>query len=283
MENSVIPPGTIVVGVDGSESAGRALEWAVDEAVRERRQVTLAHGVDPARAAWADSAGADPQAMQDALRADALATVGRAREWIADAAPDLAVNEVVLMADARVTLLQLSEAAALVVVGSRGRGPVKSLLLGSVGVALTRHASCPVVVVRPENRGAVRNGVVVGADATERSLATVEFAYRQASLHRLPLTIMHSYWEASSEDEARRTLAESIAGLVEKFPEVNARTELVRGTADDSLVRASERMDLVVVGTHHAGVMSAVVFGSIADAVVQHARCPVAVVPSEDG
>ena len=57
----------------------------------------------------------------------------------------------------------------MVVLGSRGRGPMRTLLLRSVGVAVTKHAECPVVVVRPGNRGLVRNGVLVGADGSEHS------------------------------------------------------------------------------------------------------------------
>ena len=54
MENSLIPSGTVVVGVDGSPSCERALDWAVDHAVRERRQLTLAHGFDPVRPSGPD-------------------------------------------------------------------------------------------------------------------------------------------------------------------------------------------------------------------------------------
>lgn len=290
METTVIPAGTIVVGLDGSPSAERALEWAVDQALRESRQLTLAHGVDPSGSVWVDPAGIDHRAVLEALHDDAKAVLGHAREQIAHRAPDLVVHEVVQLSDARVTLLELSERAAMVVVGSRGRGPIKSLLLGSVSLAVSREARCPVVVVRPGHPGVVRNGVLVGADGTDRSVPTLEFAYRQASLHQLPLTIMHCFWDArpGTEEEpvasdARLVLAESLAGLGEKFPDVQARTELVRGMADERLVRASQRMDLVVVGAHHGGTLTTLLYGSIANAVLEHATCPVAIVPESEG
>mgnify|MGYP003707171757 CR=1 FL=1 len=290
METTVIPAGTIVVGLDGSPSAERALEWAVDQALRESRQLTLAHGVDPSGSVWVDPAGIDHRAVLEALHDDAKAVLGHAREQIAHRAPDLVVHEVVQLSDARVTLLELSERAAMVVVGSRGRGPIKSLLLGSVSLAVSREARCPVVVVRPGHPGVVRNGVLVGADGTDRSVPTLVFAYRQASLHQLPLTIMHCFWDArpGTEEEpvasdARLVLAESLAGLGEKFPDVQARTELVRGMADERLVRASQRMDLVVVGAHHGGTLTTLLYGSIANAVLEHATCPVAIVPESEG
>ena len=290
METTAIPSGTVVVGLDGSPSAERALEWAIDQAQRESRQLSLAHGVDPSGSVWVDPAGIDHRAVLSALHADAVVMLDHAREQISGEAPDLVVHEVLRMSDARVTLLELSEQAAMLVVGSRGRGPIKSLLLGSVSLAVSREARCPVVVVRPSNPGIVRNGVLVGADGTDRSLATLEFAYRQASLHQLPLTIMHCFWDArpGTEEEpvasdVRLVLSESLAGLGEKFPEVQARTELVRGMADERLVRASQRMDLVVVGAHHGGTLTTLLYGSIANAVLEHATCPVAIVPEPEG
>lgn len=290
METTAIPSGTVVVGLDGSPSAERALEWAIDQAQLESRQLTLAHGVDPSGSVWVDPAGIDHRVVLEALQADAEVTLDRAREQVERRAPDLVVHQVIRMSDARVTLLELSAQAAMVVVGSRGRGPIKTLLLGSVSLAVSREARCPVVVVRPGNPGTVRNGVLVGADGTERSLATLEFAYRQASLHQLPLTIMHCFGDArvGTEEEpaasdVRLVLAESLAGLAEKFPEVQARTELVRGMADEQLVRASQRMDLVVVGAHHGGTLTTLLYGSIANAVLEHATCPVAIVPEPEG
>lgn len=290
METTAIPSGTVVVGLDGSPSAERALEWAIDQALLESRQLTLAHGVDPSGSVWVDPAAIDHRAVLEALQADAEVMLDHAREQVARRAPDLVVHQVIRMSDARVTLLELSGEAAMVVVGSRGRGPIKTLLLGSVSLAVSREALCPVVVLRPGHPGVVRNGVLVGADGTDRSLATLEFAYRQASLHRLPLTIMHCFWDARPATEGepvagdvRLVLAESLAGLGEKFPDVRARTELVRGMADERLVRASQRMDLVVVGAHHGGTLTTLLYGSIANAVLEHATCPVAIVPESEG
>ena len=282
MENTVIPPGTVVVGVDGSPSAERALDWAIDHAVREHRQLTLAHGIDPAGSAWTDPMGGGHRAVVEALTADGLEVVDRARAHVADRAPDLALHAAAWPSDPRVALLRLSEAASTVVVGSRGRGPVKSLLLGSVGVALVQHASCPVVVVRPSNPGLVRHGVVVGADGGETSRATVEAAYRQASLRRMPLTILHGVddgWPPdATEEDLRREAREPLSGLAEKFPDVRARFELVREDAALALVEQSRRMDLVVLGAHQGGRLSTILTGSVATSVVEHAECPVLVV-----
>lgn len=282
-ESTLIPPGTVVVGIDGSPSSDRALDWAIDHAVRERRQLTLAHGIDPAGVAWTDPMGGSHRAVVDAMADDGRRLLADARAYVEIRQPDLGVNQTAWMADPRVTLLKLAERASLVVVGSRGRGPVASLLLGSVGLAVVRHATCPVVVVRPGNPGRVRNGVVVGVDGGPSSRATVEFAYRQASLRQLPLTILHGIEEVwppnATDDDLRISVTEPLSGLVEKYPDVTTRLELVREDAATVLVEQSRKMDLVVLGAHHGGRLSTMLTGSVALSVVEHAECPVAIVP----
>lgn len=280
------PVGTVVVGVDGSESAGRALVWAVDQAVLERRALTVAHAVSPVATEWLDHSEVVLEEGRDLVR--------RARSLALDRAPDLEVHAVISEADPRDMLLDLSEKAALVVVGSHGRGPVRRLLLGSVGVALSRQAQCPLLVHRPDGSASHRPGVVVGIDGTEDSQAALEFAFRHASVRRLPLRVLHSFWDAPAvvagphvldsrpeELERQRLLvAECIAGMGEKFPDVTVDVDLARGTAVDVLVRAGAGCDLLVVGTHRGGTLSLVLRGSIAAAVVDHATGPVAIVPS---
>jgi nucleotide-binding universal stress UspA family protein len=263
-----VPAGTIVVGVDGSPSSVSAVRWAVEQAVADHRPLTLAHATrEPGEVLTeAHAVGARP-------------------------APTLEVHGVTSQLAPRDMLLALSDAAATVVVGSRGLGPVRSLLLGSVGVALVRHAGCPVVVHRPANHGVVRQGVVVGVDGTPDSHPVLEEAYHQAALRDLPLLVLHCVWDApaaiagphlvvaTADLESERLLvAETVAGFGEKYPEVRARTELARGTADGALVAASSRMNLVVVGAHH-GRTGSVPFGSVAASVVEHAHATVEVVP----
>lgn len=276
-----VPAGTVVVGVDGSSSAHTALGWAIDQAVAEKRPLTLVH-------AEASAAGLDSPSV-----------LAQARAEVAAKAAGLDVHELLIVADPREALLQLSREAALVVVGSRGRGPLRSLLLGSVGVAVTRHASCPVVVVRPGNQGLVRHGVLVGVDGSEASRVVLEFAFRQASLRGLPLTVLHTFVDSFAYDatagvavpvmadlalsdleEERLLLAEALGGMQEKYPDVRMHKELVRGLPAERLLQGASRMNLVVVGSHPgASAVSDLLRGSVAMTVVEHATCPVALVP----
>lgn len=275
MRNSGLPAGTIAVGVDGSVASEHALAFAIDQAVAERRPLTLVHA-------------------RGSTDTDSQRLLAAAREAVTSSAPGLDVHEILRVGDPRDVLLAVAREASLVVVGSRGRGPVRSVLLGSVSVAVTRHATCPVVVVRPGNRGLVRHGVLVGADGTERSQVVLNFAFRQASLRQLPLTVLHASLDLGAAvtaahpvgrqgeglEEQRLLLAECLGGWREKYPDVPVRTELATGLADECLLRMGRRMNLVVVGSHHGGAASEVLFGSVAAAVVEHSTCPVAVVPT---
>lgn len=295
----VTPAGTVVVGVDGSKPSDQALDWATEQAALEHRTLTLVHALGPmgtSGTAWLDQAGVNRRDILEAMRGDGHDLLDRARERALRRHPHLEVREVLRMVDPREALLELSQDATMVVLGSRGRGPVRSLVLGSVSAGVSRHAACPVVVLRPRNVGVVRRGVLVGADGTPRSRASLEFAYRQASLRRLPLTVLHCFWDAAGvsaasrlvaageegvEDE-RLLLAESVSGMTEKFPDVSVRLELARGLADDALVRLSQQMDLVVVGYHPMRPLAGLVYGSVASTVLEHASCIVAVVPEPD-
>lgn len=294
MQVNGLRAGTIAVGVDGSASSEQALAFAIDQAVAERRPLTLVHAVDAAQALWLDQDGHDNRLGVEDATTDSQRLLAAAHDQVTRQAPGLEVHELLRAADPRDVLLAVAREASLLVVGSRGRGPVRSLMLGSVSVAVTRHATCPVVVVRPTDPGAVRRGILVGADGTERSRPVLDFAFRQASIRRLPVMVLLAFWDVPATiatphvvdrmnedlEEQRLLLAECVGGLREKYPDVPVRTELARGLADERLLRMAKHMDMVVVGSHHGGAASEVVFGSVAAAVVEHATCPVAVVPT---
>lgn len=298
MKSSEIPPGTIVVGVDGSPSAREALGWALEQAIRENRDLTLVHvpEVSPYLLAAAGQGSV--------LDVDLITMEGRqlleherdrAVRLLGASEPDreLTVHTLVQLGDPRTVLIDLSARAACVVLGSRGRGTVASLLLGSVGVAVTDKAACPVAVFRPRKRGVVRQGVLVGVDGTPTSQPALEYAYRQASLYALPLKVLHCFIDmvgvthktrvTSIEDEGleerRLLLSEAMAGMGEKYPDVRVGVEVCRGFAEDCLVEQSSAMDLVVVGTAPMSWIAGLVASDVSRRVVEHASTVVMVVP----
>jgi len=141
----------------------------------------------------------------------------------------------------------------------------------------------------------VRRGVLVGVDGTADSCSALEVAYHEASVHRLPLTVVHcvgaeagrtsashavSPTDAGAED-ARLLLAESVAGMSERFPDVRARLELRRDPPEHALTTVGTDMDLVVVGRRHTGALARVGAGDVSGYLVEHVRSVVVVVPEE--
>jgi nucleotide-binding universal stress UspA family protein len=138
-------PERIVVGVDGSETALRALQWAVDEAKARDAQIDALH-------TWqVPYAGGYPYAfsvdVMTELEGSARTTLERAIDHVDTTGLQHAVDRIVTSGDAASTILDAAAGADLVVLGSRGLGGFKGLLLGSVTHHVVHHVACPVVVV----------------------------------------------------------------------------------------------------------------------------------------
>lgn len=131
----------VVVGVDGSNGSRKALEFAFDHASRSGSSVAAIH-------AWRNLARGFPgegliEEIQAAERVLAEALAG-----FADQYPDVEVSAEAIPVAPQRALADASQAAELVVVGSRGLGAFAGLLLGSVSQSVLHHAQCPVAVVR---------------------------------------------------------------------------------------------------------------------------------------
>lgn len=207
--------------------------------------------------------------MVNAVTSEAQTLLTHVHHIVTARAPDLDVVEALVIGDPRQVLNEASKRASMLVLGSHGRGPMTSLQLGSVSLAVSRNAGCPVVILRPQKPDTEGNGIVVGIGGHERNLAPLEFAYLQASLRSLPLTVMHGFWdphgpmgfsligpdEPGNENEYR-LVAETIAGMSEKFPDVEVSVQLRRGLVEDCLIRAAKGMGMVVVGAHRTAYRS---------------------------
>lgn len=292
-----IVPDSIVVGIDGSDDADLALTWAAEQADLTNRPLAVVHVIDDRPIVTLPRGPVlVPQDVLDAGERAANGLLPRAASQARGGRPDLRVTTHVRHGDPRRVLLELADHAHLLVLGSRGRGPVRSLLLGSVSATASRHAACPVVVTRPGSPEDVRHGILVGADGTPASRPVLEFAFRQASLRGLPLTAMHCFWDLAAAygadpevplDSAdaqghRRQLEESVAAIAEKFPDVPVTTRLNRGAAQDRLTRGRRHWDLVVVGHHSRRGLARFLIGSTAIGVLERAHGTVAVVPEAE-
>jgi nucleotide-binding universal stress UspA family protein len=292
METQHLPTGCVVVGVDAAQPTDRALDWAADQAALEHRQLLLVHGIGTPLAvgsAWGAVGGPDPLQLFSDLQAAGRALLARAKTRVVTRHPELVVHQSVRPVDPRQALLDVSGDAALIVVGSRGRGHVLSVVLGSVSEEVAGRASCPVVVIRSQYGVEPRRGVLVGTDGTDESQPVLRFAFRCAGLRGLPLTVLHTvptdlddvHVVPDSPDRPAELdrLAASVADLTGRHPEVPTLLEVGHGTPAECLLALADSMDLVVVGHHERGIVGRFSHASVAVAVLEHASVAIAVVP----
>ncbi len=140
----------IVVGFDGSEDARHALSWAVDEA--EHRSVPLTViTVVPLRVMFGPANAPVPGMLDEELLKAALSAARRAADQAAEGR-DVSVSVRAVAGAPAGELLGASADADMMVVGSRGCGGFKRLLLGSVSSQVVHHAACPIVVIPSRSR-----------------------------------------------------------------------------------------------------------------------------------
>ncbi|MFI7317014.1 universal stress protein [Streptomyces venezuelae] len=276
----------IVVGVDGSESSLGAVDWAADEAVLRGASLRIVHASLWERyegAALARELG-EPSARVPS--ADILAAAARrARRRHAG----LAVTTETVAEEPEYVLLREARNASLVIVGTRGRGELAGLLLGSVSLTVATGAACPVVVVRGDHLQRVRHDRVVVGVADARA-AAVRFAYEEARLRGAVLDAVRA-WRCPSHDTVDHPLftgpehlveeraAEQLeAALADAPPDVELKRRTVEGAARPVLLSASREADLLVVGRRRSGQFGHRL-GRVAHTLLHHATCPVVVVP----
>ncbi len=291
----------IVVGVDGSPHAALALDWAATEAslCGAPLVVIRAYATDYLMVRSTGPGEAEPSSPSSAIEAVATESCAEAVERARAQHPTLVVTGRTVPDDAAAAITGASSDAALVVVGARGLGPVRELLMGSVSSYVTHHAQCPVVVVREAPSRTVADlRVVVGVDGSATSTAALRFAFEAAARRGAGLTVVHTWdldvessvateawsvdWPEPDEQE-RVVVAEAVAGYAAEYPTVDVRRHVVRGPAVAELVRQSENAALLVVGTRGRGSVKALVLGSVSRGVLHDAHCPVAVVSTSEG
>lgn len=285
---------TVVVGVDGSDNARRAVRWGAAEARRRDLPLRLMIAFG-----WVHGSVAGHPELGESYREILLR---HAHEQLAAAtaeataeAPGIDVETQLVVGSPIAVLGDEARRAHLLVLGDRGVGRIEGLVVGSVAAALAAHATCPVVVVRGAERDpseAASLPVVVGVDGSATSDAAVAFAFEAAAARRVSIVAVHSWWEpvfdpamsamvfdwGAIQAEEARLLTQRMAGWTEKFPEVFVEHHVTRDRPAHSLLEQAAQAQLVVVGSHGRGGFSSLVLGSVSHALLHRSPCPVAVV-----
>ena len=290
----------VVVGVDGSPHAELALDWAAAEADRRRAPLVVlqAYSPDYPAARSAGPGGPVPPQPSSAIHAAAEETAAAAVERARAGHPTLEVAARVVPDDPGPAIVEASSSAALVVVGARGVGRIRGLLMGSVSSYVAPRAHSPVVVVHEApSRSLSEMRVIVGVDGSADSAAALRFAFEAAERQQLGVTVVHTWdldvdataaalawsvdWQQADEQE-RALVAEAVAGYASEFPTVDVCRHVVRGHPVAELARQSENAALLVLGTRGRGSAKGLVLGSVSQRVLHDAHCPVAVVSASD-
>lgn len=277
---------TIVVGVDGSEQSLDAVRWAVafGEATGGTVRAVLVWSLLDQH--HADAVRFDPAYGED----DALADLGRFLEQavgeraagVERSAPcDLPVEG----------LLEAARGASLLVVGARGLGGFRGLLLGSVSRKVLERSTAPVAVIRtglPADGGRV----LVGVDGSAESMAALRWAAATASATGRTLAVLHAWmvpWPidlqthamalAVCREEGERVLRDAVAAVPD---DVKVEPILVEGGAASALLEeAAQDTSLLVVSTRGRGGPLAALLGSVSHQLAHHAPVPLVVVPTK--
>lgn len=283
----------VVVGVDGSEGSARALTWAAGEAAARGWDLVAVmtwdlldqHHIDGQRRFDPDY---DEQRAQATLDHHVEHALGERAA---------AVERRVVLDVATRGLLEASDGAAMLVVGARGLGGFKGLVLGSVSQHCIHHATVPVAVVHDLPSVVGRPRVVVGVDGSANGIAALRWATEQAAATGARLELLHAWhppyvggepfvfnpipWDdcrAAADLVLDRSLALVDVTELATPPE----RVLVDGAAAHSVIEASAAASMVVVGARGTGGFAGLLLGSVGNQVARHAHCPVVVVPRSD-
>jgi nucleotide-binding universal stress UspA family protein len=275
-------PEQIVVGVDGSAAAEKALIWAAETATRDGAHLVIAHG-DSARPVEAPPGTAVDYHHQ--LLREAIATA-------VEVSGTCNISTLLRAEHPSQLLLELSRTADLVVVGLRGAGAVAGTLFGSVAHKVAAHGRCPVVVVPESWSVEQERPVSVGVSASESGRQALEFAFAEAERRGVALVAVRCWaqfdwtlpvadYMAAGHEQLRHRELEQLNALVDevwrRHPSVEVDIELSSETVYNALHSAAERSDLLVLGCRNDDHLLSRL-GTVGMRLLHSSPCPVVIV-----
>jgi nucleotide-binding universal stress UspA family protein len=297
--------GRILLATDGSPEAERALGTAAvlsEKLGAELHLVSVEPMPDPL--SWPEARMMSPELRgdvreraEDAAREMLEGQAQKARERGAEVS---GVHAVAGRPDAELVRVAEEVGAGLVVMGSRGLGPVRRAVMGSVSLSVVHHSHCSVLVVRED--GKLPGPILLAVDGSEQARVAAEAAAEISAstgsgLHVLFVmpTAAHLYGHhfysrelkesirERAENDVRAFLDEQV-GWIEDHGGKVEDTHMAVGRPDAEIVKLAEELGagLTVVGSRGLGGVRRALVGSVSDSVVRHAHGPVLVVRSEE-
>jgi nucleotide-binding universal stress UspA family protein len=277
----------IVVGVDGSDNALDAAQWAAGLAEEWTVPLTLLHAAP--KLEWHFSTTPAPPLDTNS---DVLAV---AQAAVLSHHPNLAVHTASVKDAVAIALVQASASARLLVLGS---GTSEHRALGGHVIRLTHRAHCPVAVWRRPvaRRTGKQLPVVVGIDESDDSTRALAAAFDVAGALHAPLSVVHM-WEIGAavglgysqglmdwklldvlQSQQRRKMDELVAPFLKSYGNAHVNRVFQDISPAKGLTELSREAQLVVVGSHGRGKLVDSALGSVSQNLMHHAERPVLVV-----
>jgi nucleotide-binding universal stress UspA family protein len=293
----------VAVGVDGSAESMVAARWAAQEATRRHLSLTLINGFIEPLSGYHPGYPPAPGVVE-AMHTVSRDVLGAAVSELRNRFPALESRTASVHADPRRAIVDAAARAALTVVGSRGRGRIPELILGSVALYVASHARSPVAVVPPTadlSPAPPVGPILLAVDGSGDSQAAVGFAFDEASVRHSTLVAV-TVWDdlvyrgftkgagligPLEDDEEHAFLAEQLAGWVDKYPDVSVRQVVLRGQPAKRLLGygrdlpAEHQPQLLIVGSRGHGGVAGLLLGSVSQHLIYGSRIPVVVVRRE--
>ncbi|CAL9637491.1 Universal stress protein [Streptomyces sp. enrichment culture] len=273
----------ILVGLDPDPAKRTAVGWAAAEAQETGAPLLLLHTWNMISQPTLDAT------VIAGLRDAGQRVVDAAVDFVASAHPGVRVQAVLVEDDPAWALRDHAENARMVVVSTRAPDAAgMGLRTSPVVMPVLAHVRCPVVVVRENAPPAVSPPFfVVGVDGSKTSRHALEAAFRLASSRGAELRAVVArrssrfgpVSERVARRQAQRLLHGEVAAYASRQPNVVVRERVVQGHPVEALSWEAVGALGVVVGTRGRGGFAGMLLGSVSQGVLQHARCPVVVVP----
>ena len=284
---------SVVVGIDGSDTALGAAQWAAEFATGHALPLTLLHAIP--KLDWHFASVDPPAEFAENTHGDRV--LAAAEVSVRSTHPDLPILTVATKGAVATVLADASNSAPLLVVGT---GAADHRALGGHAVKIVHRTHCPVVVWRkPVAR---RTGkplpVVVGVDESDASTRALAEAFDIAAVMHAPLTVVHM-WEIGAavgmgdlggagnmdwqllemlESQQRQRMDELVAPFAREYRNAHVAKVFQDISPAKGLTELSREAQLVVVGSHGRGRLAESILGSVSQNLIHHAECPVLVV-----
>ena len=280
----------LLVAVDGSEANRPALDWAIGEAERSASPLSIVVIAE----AWQVPGQTPPDVSETEF---IQPIVDRALEAARARLGDDQVDTVVAQGPPLSVLVEMAEKHSGLVVGRRGMGAIRRVLIGSTSIAVAGRASVPVTIVPDgwDGDGAADRPVLIGLDMEEEHDAALRYAFTAAHERGVSLQVLQGWRlppmigdmagaEVAYYGEWQEVCLNALTVYVERmgkeFPDVDVQVTQSVGHPVDLLVEGAENAQMLVLGRDPKERWTGFALGSVARSVLPHCDVPVTVVPA---